>query len=73
MDPRKKRGNKSERRTTASILKQDPNTKRFKRMLRVYDTETQSANFTKICRLCCVSISNKRSFELFMCLDLVDP
>ena len=21
----------------------------------------------------CVSISNKRSFELFMCLDLVDP
>ena len=30
---------------TASILKQDPNTKRFKRTLIYYDTDTQYAHF----------------------------
>ena len=30
---------------TASVLKQNPNTKRFKRTLIYYDTDTQYANF----------------------------
>ena len=30
---------------TASVLKQDPNTKRFKRMLIYFNTDTQHANF----------------------------
>ena len=30
---------------TASVLKQDPKTKRFKRMQIYYDTDTQYANF----------------------------
>ena len=46
---------------------------RFKRMLCVYDTDTQSANFRFLRKFAdCVSVSNKRSFEPFMCLDLVD-
>ena len=32
---------------TASILKQDPNTKRFKRTLIYFDTDTQYANFRR--------------------------
>ena len=28
---------------TANVVKQEPNTKRFKRMLTYYDTDTQSA------------------------------
>ena len=32
---------------TASILKQDPNTKRFKRTLLYYDTDTQYAKANK--------------------------
>ena len=36
---------KSQKRMTASVLKQDPNTKRFKRTLIYYDTDTQSTNF----------------------------
>ena len=38
-------GTKSETRMAASVLKQDPNTKRFKRTLIYYDTDTQYANF----------------------------
>ena len=30
---------------TASVLKQDPNTERFKRTLIYFDTDTQYANF----------------------------
>ena len=30
---------------TASVLEQDPNTKRFKRTLIYFDTDTQYANF----------------------------
>ena len=30
---------------TANILKQDPNTKRFKQMLIYFNTDTQYANF----------------------------
>ena len=33
---------------TASVLKQDPNTKRFKRTLIYYDTDTQYANFREL-------------------------
>ena len=36
-----------------------------------YDTDTQSANFQFICRLCIRVIISKRSFEPFMCLDLI--
>ena len=32
---------------TASILKQDPNMKRFKRTLLYFDTDTQYANFQR--------------------------
>ena len=40
-------------------------------MLTYYDTDTQSANKLKICRLCVCVIINKHSFEPFVSLDLV--
>ena len=42
---KKKKKEKERYRMTASILKQDPNTKRFKRMLTYYDTDRHYANF----------------------------
>ena len=42
---------------SASVLKQDPNTKWFKQTLIYFDTDTQYAK--------CVSVLNKRSFEPF--------
>ena len=50
---------------TASVLKQDPNTKRFKRTLIYFDTESQYPVF-----LCVRVVINKRSFEKKMCLGL---
>ena len=41
---RKKKEKKIWNRMTASVLKQDPNTKRFKRMLIYFNTDTQYAN-----------------------------
>ena len=54
---------------TASVLKQNPNTKRFKRTLIYFNMDTQYANFQGNplypCTLCVHVKINKHSFEPF--------
>ena len=55
---------------TASMLKQDPNTKKFKRMLIYFDMDTVFYGLTKgispkICLLCVHVKISKRLFEPF--------
>ena len=49
-------------RMTASVLKQDPNTKRFKRTLINFDTDTQYANFrgNPLCQAAKRHLTDKR-------------